>query len=143
MTFGIGIGSGMEISNIQSLSDVSSNARQSGSEMLTITAIFWELGLAGLLIYMSFFIFLLADALTLKDHNSIFGDFALGWAAVIVIALLNLTYMNTLLINSINLLFWYFSGIIAAKAFKGKMCSKKGKGRLFFLQRLQTPPFFA
>jgi hypothetical protein len=138
--FGLGIGSTMVATSLESLGGDSLVKLDFEATMLAFTMLFWDLGLVGILIYMLFFIFLYKDAVLLKANNSIFGDFALGWTAVILIGFVCLIYTNMLLMNSFNLLFWYFSGVIAAKACEKKRREKVGEG--IVLHEKPSNPFF-
>lgn len=82
----------------------------------TLTFLLWEVGFSGLMVYGMFFIFLLKDARLVSKSIDLFGGFALGWCSVLVIMFLSSAYFNTLQYNAIDLLFWYFSGLVAAKA---------------------------
>ncbi|MFH1932102.1 MAG: hypothetical protein ABIN18_11010 [Pseudomonadota bacterium] len=118
-SFGLGMGSATP-SYFGSLQDMSNKASQYGVENLALTYLFWEFGLLGVIVYTCFFVFLLKDALVLKECDDIFGAFALGWCPVIIIIGICLFYTNIVILNVLNLLFWYFSGVIAAKTCKMK-----------------------
>lgn len=122
--FGLGIGN-MTRSYFNSSPGVHSNKMRYAIEMLGITNLFWELGLLGVIVYVSFFIFLLKDTFLLKKCDDLFGSFALGWSAVITIISISMFYKNILHFNVINYLFWYFSGIVATNAVKVSALSKK------------------
>jgi hypothetical protein len=59
---------------------------------------------------------LFRDALLLRKSDDMFGSFALGWTAVIAIMGICSIYTNWLCSNTLNIMFWYFSGVVAAKA---------------------------
>jgi hypothetical protein len=117
LAFGLGMGNLMH-SYFGSCLGKHADKTQYGSQMLAVTNLFWELGLLGLIVYVTFFVFLFRDALLLRESADIFGSFALGWSAVVVIIGFSLVYKNTIHFNAINFLFWYFSGIVAAKTFR-------------------------
>lgn len=85
---------------------------------LSLSFLFWEVGALGVLLYIITFLVLLRDARFMSKSPNLFGTFALGWCSVVVIMLLSLGYFNTISYNSLDLLFWYFSGIIAVHAAK-------------------------
>lgn len=114
LAFGIGMGNVTD-SYFSSLHGKHTEKSQYVAERLTVTHLFWELGLVGVVVYVTFFFFLFRDALLLRKSDDIFGSFALGWCAVIVIIGLCLGYTNMMHLNVINLMFWYFSGLVAAK----------------------------
>lgn len=116
LTFAFGLGMGnVTDSYFSSLHGKHTEKLQYAAGMLTVTHLFWELGLLGVIVYVTFFFFLFRDALLLRKSDDIFGSFALGWCAVIVIIGLCLVYTNIIHLNVINLMFWYFSGLVAAK----------------------------
>ena len=116
ITFAFGLGMGnVTDSYFSSLSGKHTEKLHYAAGRLTVTHLFWELGLLGVIVYVTFFFFLFRDALLLRKSDDIFGSFALGWCAVIVIIGLCLGYTNILHMNVINLMFWYFSGLVAAK----------------------------
>jgi hypothetical protein len=88
------------------------------TSILTITVLTWEIGLLGLGVYLAFFVFLYGDARLVSKSGGWLGSFALGWRAVIIIVALSSIYINTLDANVISFLFWYFTGLIAARAIK-------------------------
>ncbi len=115
LLFGIGIGSTM-MTRHGSLRGEHDDKLDYGARRLTLTSIFWEMGLAGCLICLTLLFLLFRDALLLKDSDNIFGFFALGWCAVIVMVGFSLLYKNVMHSEVIAYLFPYFSGILAAKA---------------------------
>ena len=122
-TFGLGMGNVMP-SYFESSLGKHTDKLQYGAPMLAVTYLFWELGLLGLIVYVTFFFFLFGDALLLKKSDDIFGSFALGWSAVVAIMCLSLVYKNMIVYNLINFMFWYFSGIVAARAFRVRALSE-------------------
>jgi len=114
LAFGLGVGN-VTGSYFSSLHGKHTEKLQYAAEKLTVTHLCWELGLLGVIVYVTFFFFLFRDALLLRKSDDIFGSFALGWSAVIVMMGLCLVYINIMHLNVINLMFWYFSGLVAAK----------------------------
>jgi len=115
LTLGLGMGN-VSVSYFESaLGRKHLETQQYHPEMLTFTHFFWELGLVGVVVYVTFFAFLFRDALLSRKLDDIFGSFALGWSAVIVMIGLCLVYANIMHFNVINFMFWYFSGLVAAK----------------------------
>ena len=124
LAFGLGMGNVMG-SYFESSLGKHTDKMQYGAQMLAVTHLFWELGLLGVIVYVTFFVFFFKDALLLKKSDDIFGSFALGWSAVVVIIGLSLVYKNMIVYNLINFMFWYFSGIVAAKTFRMRALSEK------------------
>ena len=117
LVFGLGMGNVIN-SYFSSSRGRHTEKLQYCAQMLAVTQLFWELGLLGVIVYVAFFFFLYKDARLLRKSDDIFCSFALGWSAVIVIIGLSLIYKNMIVYNLINFLFWYFSGIVAAKTFR-------------------------
>jgi len=124
LAFGVGIGNVMD-SYFKSCRGKYSEASRYRPETLALTHLFWELGLMGVIVYFVFFFFLFRDALLLRRSDDIFGCFALAWTSVIVIIGLCLMYQNIISLNVINFMFWYFSGLVAAKTFKMRTLSEE------------------
>ncbi len=80
-----------------------------------ITVLLWELGVLGLLIFLTFFGFIAYDAVKVSRRNDIFGYFATGWIGVVAIFVISMPYTNFIIFNVLGFLFWYFSGVIAVK----------------------------
>ena len=83
---------------------------------VTISILLWEVGIVGIIGYSLFFLLLFRDSILLSKSSGIYGSFGLGWCAVTVVVFMTLGYFNMEHCNVINLLFWYFSGIVAARA---------------------------
>ena len=112
--FGIGIGNASE-SQFQSFGGESDLAKQYGGGNLAFTLVFWELGFIGVILYIAFFILIFRDTFFLRNSGTVFGCFALGWCAVIPIMVVTfLCYTNMIIVDELNYLFWYFSGVIAS-----------------------------
>jgi hypothetical protein len=114
--FGLGMGNVME-TYLQSFAGDGDKKRQYADQSTALPSLFLELGLSGVVVFVAFFFFLFRDTLLLRKSGDIFGSFALGWSAVIVIMGVSLVYNNFIRINILNIAFWYFSGVVAAKAF--------------------------
>jgi hypothetical protein len=125
-SFGFGIGSATR-SHFGTLRNMHIKARRYGADSTTLTYLFWEFGLLGVIVYTCFFVFIFKDALVLKKHDDIFGTFALGWCPTAIIIGICLIYLNLVVVNVLNLCFWYFSGLIAAKTVLVKKLPEKNE----------------
>ena len=112
--FGLGMGNLMG-SYFESAAGKHADQLQYGGDTLAVTILFWELGLLGVAVYATFFVFVFSDALLLRKSGDIFGSFSLGWTAVVVIIGISLFYNNIFHFNVMNFIFWYFSGTVVAK----------------------------
>ncbi|GBC60924.1 hypothetical protein DENIS_1884 [Desulfonema ishimotonii] len=83
-----------------------------GAEKLTLTHLFWESGLSGVITYLCIYLCIFRDVMLLKKRNDAFGTLALGWTSVFMIMVISLIYTNMGHQNVINFLFWYFSGLL-------------------------------
>jgi len=138
----LGFGSGTLVESfLEGMRGETSEGLKYGSDALTLTYLAWELGLLGVVIYIGFFICFFKDSMLLRKRDDLFGSFALGWSSVIIIIGFSLIYVNIIGCNEINLTFWYFSGLVAAKAYRMKSLSKKRTTQLasiISLDRLQV-----
>lgn len=114
--FGVGIGNAHQSYFNKDKANVY-NIDELGGGQNVISSLMWEIGILGLFCYILFLIFIFLDASILKNEDGFFGTFALGWISIVIIMLINLIYKNTFFINVINMIFFYFSGIISTKAF--------------------------
>ena len=115
LMFGLGMGNVMD-THFQSFGGPGFKDLRYVQKAPALPSLFCELGLLGVIVYVAFFFFLFRDALLLRKSDDIFGSFALGWSAVIAIMGISLVYNNFMRLNILNFMFWYFSGIVAAKA---------------------------
>lgn len=116
MAFGFGVGRVTQSFWGSDEDSLFKKAQQYGAQHIALSQILWETGILGLLLYLALFVFLLNDARMLVKSDDLFGAMALGWCAVVPLIGVCLIYTNMLHTNGINLAFWYFSGLIAAKA---------------------------
>lgn len=85
---------------------------------ITASIVFWELGLLGLMIYLTYYYFIYKDV---KEHSKIddyFGAISLGWISVVAIMTIGFVYTNTIQLDTINYLFAYISGVLIAETCK-------------------------
>ncbi|RJO60189.1 hypothetical protein C4544_05875 [candidate division WS5 bacterium] len=115
--FGEGIGS-VQDSYLKKIIKSEEDRKENPATMISISNLIWELGFAGLMVYILIFGFIFKDTYYLRKDNSIFGYFAFGWTAVVVIIGLSLFYKNILQFNIIHYLFWFFSGLAVSKSFR-------------------------
>jgi hypothetical protein len=75
-----------------------------------------ELGVCGTALVFALYWLILRDSLAVarNDHNMM-GWFAIGWAGVTLIMVVATPYKVTHTYQSLSYLFWYFSGVIAAR----------------------------
>jgi hypothetical protein len=114
--FGLGPGNVVPIGNRSFRGDYVASKLRYRAEMITVTHQMWELGLVGVTIYLTFLFFLFKDALFLTKSSDVFGILGLGFTAVVTIVSLAVIYKNIIYFNALYALFWYFSGVIAARA---------------------------
>ena len=84
---------------------------------LTGSAIYivFEFGLAGLGLVLLFYWLLFKDSVSVAHRNAgIMGALATGWAGVLTVILIGIFYENIIESRALSVLFWYFSGLIAA-----------------------------
>ncbi|MCD6578374.1 hypothetical protein J7L48_02765, partial [bacterium] len=117
-TFLFGYGPGNVVSsyfkNFQN-KNIDSNV-QSGA--LALTNFLWETGFLGLIVYILFILLILKDSHFLSKNDSLMGAFSLGWCGVTLMIFIQFFHSNILIMNIINYLFWYFSGVVASQAYR-------------------------
>jgi len=74
-----------------------------------------------------------ARAVAARD-DGLFGAFVLGWAGVTATMTLSMVYKDPVAYGSLTYLYWYFSGVIAARRVRMALPVKqadpaKGKGQ--------------
>lgn len=121
LAFGLGMGNVMDTS-IKELRGKHTGARNPEfdykGQNIALTYMLWELGLAGFLMYFVLHILILKDALFLRNVSGYLGSLSLGWISVVIVMMVCFIYTNTIRSNPISVLFWYFSGLISAKAYR-------------------------
>ncbi len=119
LAFGLGMGNVMQtsIKELRGKYTVSRNTEfDYRGQSVALTYMIWELGLAGFLMYFALHLLILKDALLLRNASGLLGSLSLGWVSIVSVMIVCLIYTNTIRSNPISMLFWYFSGIIAASA---------------------------
>jgi len=87
-------------------------------ELIALTSaihIVFELGAGGLGLVLILYWFLFRDSISVAHHDQgMNGALAIGWAGVVVVMLIGLFYHYPIESRGMSVLFWYFSGLIAA-----------------------------
>lgn len=118
LVFGLGIGNVSE-SFLPSLSGVYADKFSSFNvNKTTLTIIFWELGVFGMLLHYAFFFMVYKFSKRLSIHNSFPGVFSHGWSVVAILIMISTPYTSVFNSNVIGYLFWYFSGYIISENYK-------------------------
>jgi len=77
--------------------------------------IIFEFGLAGFALILLLYWLLFKDSVSLaQTDQGIMGALAIGWSGVVVVMAIALLSSNIIDSRALSLLFWYFSGIVAA-----------------------------
>ncbi|HTT04833.1 MAG TPA: hypothetical protein VMF64_06050, partial [Steroidobacteraceae bacterium] len=75
-----------------------------------------EIGVLGVATLLLLYWFLFSDALAVARHDdTLVGAVAVGWTGVVVLMCISLVYAEIQMATSLSYLFWYFSGLIAAR----------------------------
>lgn len=75
-----------------------------------------EIGVLGVATLLLLYWFLFSDALNVARHDdSLVGAVAVGWTGVVALMCISLIYAEIQMATSLSYLFWYFSGLIAAR----------------------------
>ena len=84
--------------------------------LISITYFMLELGMLGSGLILLLYWLLFRDSLAVANHDQgIFGAFAVGWTGVVVLMCIAIFYNSAHLFESLSYLFWYFSGVVAAR----------------------------
>jgi hypothetical protein len=112
--FGVGIGNALD-TKIGFLKTPQKKILKYFPDMTAITNIIWEMGLMGIIVEMTFFLFIFQDAMAMRRQDDIIGAFCLGWCSVVVIMALTMFYLNIFYTDPLNITFWLLSGIVVSK----------------------------
>lgn len=115
LIFGYGIGNASDSSIGHAF--VGQKFRMFGRFLNTVFArIVLELGLLGVGLVLTLMWLIFQDARTVaRRDNDYFGALAAGWTAVTAVMVMSIFYREMIADASLSFLFWYFSGLIAAK----------------------------
>jgi len=83
--------------------------------MPALAIFLWEIGIIGALIFLIFFIFIFNDCIFMSKQPGLISAIAVGWAGVVVMIILSLTYKPFMTFSVLGVLFWYFSGLLSAR----------------------------
>lgn len=115
LAFGLGIGN----ASASSLGKAYTGRYNEIFARITITAFssfVLELGLLGTGLVFVLYWLIFRDSLAVaRNDGGLFGALAVGWAAVTVVITVSTIYGNIQIFESLSFLFWYFSGMIAAR----------------------------
>ena len=81
-----------------------------------VTTFLWEVGVAGLLVYLFLFYLVARDSLTLARSNDSAAYLGQVWTVAMIIMTFGLVYKSVFSMNDCGYLFWYFSGVVASRA---------------------------
>lgn len=124
LLFGLGIGN-VARSYFKSGEDAGVDMEHFLPDAIALTSMFWETGVLGVALYLLVVVFVFRDCRLLARTKDYFGALALGWSGATVVLLMSLLYKNVLYFNVIDLLFWYFSGYLIARAMKLRVLSSR------------------
>jgi hypothetical protein len=86
-----------------------------GANMISAASLIWETGIIGLFLHLVFLWLVMKDAMALRSDDGLTGCLALGWVAIPIMLGLSFFYKNIFHLKVIAYLFWYISGLIAAR----------------------------
>lgn len=95
-----------------------------GVGMTQVSALLWQVGFVGLVTYLLLYYYVLRDAYTLSRGDAEFALLGQIWVAVAVIMTLALAYKSVFSMNEIGYLFWFYSGVVAARAAEQRAARK-------------------
>ena len=85
--------------------------------LLSVTYFLLEIGVLGTSVILLLFWLVFRDALAVaaNDKKGLIGGIAVGWTGVVILACVAIFYEAIHLFESASYLYWYFSGLIAAR----------------------------
>jgi hypothetical protein len=91
-----------------------------GVGMTQVSSLLWQLGFAGLITYMFLYYFVLNDARMLARGDGSTALLGQIWVGVTVIMIFALIYKSIFSMNEIGYPFWFYSGVVAARAVEAR-----------------------
>lgn len=118
---GVGIGNASPSFSKSTTGEYFIRFERMAPDKVYFSRLLWELGIAGIMLYVVFFALILIDSVSLSFKNDTIGALALGWTAVAIIMPVTFVYQNALHDNIFGYLFWYFSGLIVSNQYQLQM----------------------
>ena len=82
-----------------------------------VTTFLWEIGVVGLLAYLALFAFLASDSMVLAKSDDYAAELGQIWTVAMIVMAFGLLYKSVFSMNDVGYLFWYFSGLVASRAY--------------------------
>lgn len=95
-----------------------------------ITNLLWEVGFVGLATYLLLYLLVFQDARALAKRDGSFGLLGQVWATISVLMGMALFYKSVFTMNEIGYLFWFYSGLVASKAYALRRSSVRRPSRV-------------
>lgn len=95
----------------------STETELSYSTQLAFTHILIEIGILGILFYFIFWVVIVISSWSIHNENNYFGMLSRTWLAVSIIFIIIAFYTNSIDLNALNYLFWYFSGVLVSHSY--------------------------
>lgn len=118
--FGIGLGN-VEHKKIKFLENEDIGIEKYVPYSTSLSNILWEFGITGLMLLLTFNLFLFFDTLKLKREEGLAGSLGLGWSCICFLMIPTYVYINTFYIDVVNVIFWFLSGMIVSYTMKFSM----------------------
>ena len=117
LAFGLGVGS---VSESYLGSEFEGEHYQDKGDLVyaQVSKLLWELGVVGVVGLFVILGLIFRDALVLKESTGVEGVLGLGWVGVIGLMYLSVFYSELMSKEAISYPFWYFSGVVASRAFQ-------------------------
>lgn len=116
LLFGFGAGNVSESFLPQFAGKYASYYLRFGVGQTQITMFLWEIGIVGLAAYIALFAFVTLDTLKLARSDDWAADLGRLWAVVMIVMTFGLIYKSVFSMNDFGYVFWYFSGVVVARA---------------------------
>lgn len=96
-------------------------SKSMGFGMTTFGNLIWEMGIVGALLFSTFVLLILKDAVRMSKTDGIDGAIGFGWVIVSVVIFFSFFYKHVFNDNAVGYLFWYFSGYVAFWNYKHRV----------------------
>jgi len=121
LAMGVGIGNAGDSFSDKLIGEMSLIYAKKGGSLTALAHLLWEVGVLGVILIVTLFVFIFLDACTLAYKDDIYGVLALGWSVVISFIFITFVYKNLISHDTMGYLFWYFSGCIVAERYRSRM----------------------
>jgi hypothetical protein len=116
LVFGLGAGNVSDVSLSGFEGEYADYFHRYGVGETQVATLLWEVGLIGLVLYLVFHLIVFRDASLLARSETPAALLGHAWATIVIIMTLAFVYFPVHSTNELGFVFWFYSGVVAAKA---------------------------